>query len=85
MKDGSWVTIILAILTLGISITMTLMGIIFTWLKGRIDRNEERIDKDIRELRAHTQARLRSLGHEDREMKGNITDLFKMMVKGKKD
>lgn len=85
MKDGSWVTIILAILTLGISITMTLMGIIFTWLKGRIDRNEERIDKDIRELRAQTQARLRSLGHEDREMKGNITDLFKMMVKGKKD
>jgi len=86
MKDGNWASVIMALLGFGLSITLTLIGIIFSWLKGRIDKNEERIDKEIRELRAHIFDRLRSLGHEDREMKGNITDLFKMMAeKRKKD
>lgn len=80
MKDGNWVSIILGILGFGLTITLTLIGIIFSWLKGRIDRNEERLDKDVRELRQQMLDRLRSLGHEDREQKSNIDALHKLII-----
>lgn len=80
MDDGRWVSVILGIMGVGISVTLTLIGIIFSWLKGRIDKNEERIDKEIRELRQQTLDRLRSLGHEDREQKGNIDMLHKLII-----
>jgi len=80
MKGGEWVSVVLGVLGFGITITITLLGIIFSWLKARIDKNEERIDKDIRDLRQQMLDRLRTLGHEDREMKGNIDDLHKMII-----
>lgn len=80
MKDGNWVSVVLGVLGFGITVTITLLGIIFSWLKARIDKNEERIDKDIRDLRQQMLDRLRTLGHEDREMKGNIDDLHKMII-----
>lgn len=80
MKDASWISIVLGILGFGLTITLTLIGIIFSWLKARIDKNEEKADKDVRELRQHTQDRLRTLGHEDREIRGNVDDLHKIFT-----
>ena len=80
MKDGNWISIVLGLLGFGLTITITLIGIIFSWLKARIDRNEEKADKDIREFRQHMQDRLRTLGHEDREIRGNIDDLHQIFI-----
>lgn len=88
MADDKWVTIILGILGLGITITLTLVGIIFSWLKGRIDKNEDKIDKQMSQLRAEILDRLRTLSHEDREQRSMIDGLTKIIIgairKGKK-
>ena len=63
MDNENWVQIVLGLLGIGLSITLTLIGILFSWLKGRQDRNEERTDREISELRAQINERLRTLGH----------------------
>lgn len=72
---------------MGITVTLTLMGIIFSWLKSRIDKNEQKSYEDISALSDYVNTRLRSLGHEDREIRGMIENLWKVLLddrKGKK-
>ncbi len=80
MDNENWVQIVLGLLGIGLSITLTLIGILFSWLKGRQDRNEERTEREISELRAQINERLRTLGHEDRDIRGQLNGLKDMLL-----
>ena len=80
MNDDRWLQIILALLGLGFTITVTLLGILFTWLKARIDRNEETIKTEMSEFRQTMNDRLRSLGHEDRDIRTKIEGIWKLFL-----
>ncbi len=85
MDNENWVQIVLGLLGIGLSITLTLIGILFSWLKGRQDRNEERTEREISELRAQINERLRTLGHEDRDIRGQLNGLKDMLLMWTKD
>ena len=80
MDYDDWLTIVLAVIGFVASILLTLVGIIFTSQKNRIDRIEERLDKDVRELRQQILDRLRTLGHDDKSLQSNLDDLHKMFI-----
>lgn len=80
MTGANWLSIVLGLLGFGLSISLTMLGIIFSFLKSRIDKNEEIIRDEIRELDRNVQERLRSLGHEDRDIRGTIDGLHKIVI-----
>lgn len=80
MDSDNWLQVVLGLLGLGITITLTLIGIIFSWMRARIEKNEERFDRSIAELRHQTLERLRSLGHEDRDIRAQIDGLTKLFI-----
>ena len=80
MDHDNWLQILLGLLGLGITVTLTLMGIIFSWLKSRIDKNEQKTTDDLNALSEYVNTRLRSMGHEDREIRGMIENLWKLML-----
>ena len=84
MDHDNWLQILLGLLGLGITVTLTLMGIIFSWLKSRIDKNEQKSYEDISALSDYVNTRLRSLGHEDREIRGMIENLWKVLLDDRK-
>ena len=81
MNDDRWLQIILALLGLGLTITVTLLGILFTWLKSRIDKNEENFNREMSEFRQNMNDRLRSLGHEDRDIRSTIEGMWKEFLR----
>ena len=80
MDSDNWVQVVLGLLGLGITITLTLIGIIFSWIRARIEKNEERFSRDMSELRQQMLERLRTLGHEDREIRSQIDGLMKLFI-----
>lgn len=80
MDNDNWLQIVLGLLGLGLSVTLTLIGIIFSWLKTRIDRNEEKLEKELSELRQQMLDRLRTLGHEDREIRTKIDGIWQLFI-----
>jgi hypothetical protein len=85
MKDGNWESIILGLLGFGLSITLTLIGIIFSWLKARIDKNEEKAAKELSEFKHQMLERLRTLGHEDRDIRTQINGIWQIFVQSLKE
>ncbi len=77
--DRAWQLIGLIVAS-GITVTLTLVGIIFSWLRNRIDRNEVSHDKQIGELRRQYEERFRSVYHELRDKQSQLDGLLKMMV-----
>ncbi len=77
--DRAWQLIGLIVAS-GITITLTLVGIIFSWLRNRIDRNEESHEKQISELRTQYEERFRSVYHELRDKQSQLDGLLKMMI-----
>jgi len=80
MDNDNWLQIVLGLLGLGLSVTLTLIGIIFSWLKTRIDRNEEKLEKELSELRQQMLDRLRTLGHEDRDIRTKIDGIWQLFI-----
>ena len=80
MPQDSWVSVILGLLGIGITVTLSLLGIIFSWLKGRIDKNEEKFERGIADLEKKILERLRSLGHEDREIRAMLDGLKTLFI-----
>lgn len=80
MDNDNWLQVILGLLGLGITVTLTLVGIIFSWIRARIEKNEERFERNMSELRQQTLERLRSLGHEDRDIRSQIDGLMKLFI-----
>ena len=80
MDNDNWLQVILGLLGLGLTVTLTLIGIIFSWIRARIEKNEERFERNMSELRQQTLERLRSLGHEDRDIRSQIDGLMKLFI-----
>ena len=80
MDNDNWLQVILGLLGLGLTVTLTLIGIIFSWIRARIEKNEERFERNMSELRQQTLERLRSLGHEDRDIRAQIDGLMKLFI-----
>jgi len=81
MKDSYWIQIIVSIS----AFTLGLLGILFTWMKSRQDKNEEKAIRDLKEFRDHMYERLRTLRHEQRDMDSKITGLYTMFVEAVKE
>jgi len=83
MADDKWLELIVTLLTAGLAVTVSLVGIIFSWLRARIDKNEERFAAEVSELRQQLLDRMRSLGHEDRDIRAKIDGIYHLFVKDK--
>ena len=66
-------SVISGILGVGLAITMTLIRIIYNSLTSRIDRLEQQL-----------QDRLRTLGHEDRDIRSQIQGLSQLLIQAVK-
>lgn len=62
-----WISIVMGILSIGLTITIALLRILYSSLLSRIDRLEEIIE-----------ARLRTLVHEDRDIRNQIQGITKL-------
>lgn len=92
MNNEAFLEIIVAVLGAGLTITLTLLGLLFSWLKARIDKNEENCEKNLSEFKHYVDNRLRTLGHEDRDIRNKIDGIWQLFLadalqkdKGKKD
>ena len=80
MNNEAFLEIIVAILSAGLTITLTLLGILFSWLKTRIDKNEEQCEKQLSEFKNYVATRLRTLGHEDRDIRNKIDGIWQLFL-----
>ena len=62
-----WISIVMGILSLGLTVTIALLRVLYSSLLSRIDRLEEIIE-----------ARLRTLVHEDRDIRNQIQGITKL-------
>jgi len=85
MDNDKWLQVVLGLLGLGLSVTLTLLGILFSWLKARIDKNEEKSARDLSEFKAQMLERLRTLGHEDRDIRSKIDGIWQLFVQSLKE
>lgn len=67
MDFNTWISLILGILGMGLGLVTVLMRIIYSSLQNRIDKLEANIDN-----------RLRTLTHEDRDIRNQIQGVTKL-------
>lgn len=84
MNHENWVQIVLGLLGVGLSITLTLLGILFSWLKGRMDRIEETTLENMRTHAQQNEDRFRSVYHELRDLRSQIDGLMKLLLQDKR-
>ena len=85
MENDDLVEVILAILGAGLTITVALIGIIFSWLKGRIDKNEDNGLKRMSEHNQQNEDRFRSVYHELRDLRNQYDGLIKLVLENMKN
>ena len=80
MIEPYTIDIILGLLSAGVTITLFLLGVIFSWVRNRIIRNEDKMESKISELRNEIFERLRMLTHEDRDIRTQISGVYKLLT-----
>ncbi len=85
MSDQLW-TIVIGVITGLIAALGFFMRFLFSWLRRRTEILEHKIESDAKEqrhqiveLRKEISRRLRTLGHEDRTLKGEISGVLRML------
>lgn len=74
------IPVIVAVFVTGVTITASLIAVIFRWLKRTVERNEEKLDKDIGNLRDKFHDNVRSNTHRVNELRQQITTLQQMIL-----